>query len=574
MTMSVRSLAKVLLIVGLPSLSHSLVSAAVDAGALQQNLEKQLPPARTLPEPGKPKPLNVPTPKEGEVTFIVNAFELEGVSILPESQVQAVLKPYLGIQLTFSELEKACDAITNLYLTNGYSVQAVVLPQSMSKTGGTIKLRITEAKLSSVVINVLNGENRFSADLVEKYITDANPIGQPLNLNSIERSLIILNEIPGVMVSSQLDAGKEQGDTDLKVNLGDTPLIQGRTETNNLGSRSTGISQVVAALSFNNLNGIGDQVALNGIASDGSQYMHFAYSRPVNTDGLRLGVYGTYLHYQNVGEYVSPNGAYGYSRTRGLNLSYPMVRTKSANLNATLGYDTKSYLNELMATNTTNSAYRIQNLVFGMSGNSFDTEGSNAINNGSLSLTFGYLEIFPSSINGYGTYTPPHFSKLSFSGSRNQSLDETGKSSLFLALSGQFASVNLNSGEQFYLGGPYGVRAYPVSQGGGAQGGLATAELRHQLPDNLTASLFFDAGIVQQYKHTFNGWQGNTHANNSYSLKGAGIGMKWSEGNWNVSGSIAWKLGKNPLYSQRGEAVNNDGHTTQPRGWINISYSF
>ena len=250
------------------------------------------------------------------------------------------------------------------------------------------------------------------------------------------------------------------------------------------------------------------------------------------------------------------------------------MRTKSANLNATVGYDSKSYLNELMATNTTNSAYNIKNLVFGMSGNAFDSVGGNAVNNGSVSLTLGSLEILPSSINGYGTYTPPDFTKLSFSGSRNQSLDETGQASLFLALSGQFASVNLNSGEQFYLGGPYGVRAYPVSQGGGSQGALATAELRHRLPDNLTASLFFDAGLVQQYKHTFNGWQGQTNANNTYSLKGTGFGMKWSEGNWNVSGSVAWILGKNPLYSQKGEAINNDGRTTSLRGWVNISYSF
>ena len=574
MTMSVRSLIKVFLVVSLLGLFFSSATAAVDAGALQQNLEKQLPPARTLPELGKLKPLNVPTPKDADVTFIVNAFELEGVSILPESQVQAVLKPYLGINLTFSELEKACDAITNLYLANGYSVRAVVLPQSMSKTGGTVKLRITEAKLSSVVIDVLNADNRFGSERVEKYITDANQIGQPLNLNNIERSLIILNEIPGVMVSSQLDAGKEQGDTDLEVSLGQTPLIQGRTETNNLGSRSTGTHQVVAAFSFNNLNGFGDQVALNGIASQGSEYMYAAYSLPVNTAGLRLNVYGTYLHYKNIGEYVSPNGAYGYSRTRGLNLSYPLVRTKSANLNATVGYDSKSYLNELMATNTTNSAYNIKNLVFGMSGNAFDSVGGNAVNNGSVSLTLGSLEILPSSINGYGTYTPPDFTKLSFSGSRNQSLNETGKSSLFVALSGQFASVNLNSGEQFYLGGPYGVRAYPVSQGGGSQGGLATAELRHQLPDNLTASVFFDAGLVQQYKHTFKEWQGKTNAKNTYSLMGTGIGMKWSEGKWNVSGSIAWMVGKNPLYSQKGEAVNNDGLVTQPRAWINASYSF
>jgi hemolysin activation/secretion protein len=568
-----RFLPKVLFVLSAQGLLPSLAVAAVDAGALQQNLEKQLPPSRTLPEPGKAKPLAAPS-KDSEVRFIVNAFVLEGVSILPESQVQAVLKPYLGIELTFAQLEKACDAITNLYRQFGYSVQAVVLPQSMSKTGGTVKLRITEAKLSSVVINVLNGDNRFGATRVEQFITNANPIGQPLNLNRIERSLIILNEIPGVMVSSQLDAGKEQGDTDLKVSLSETPLLQGRFEANNSGSRSTGIYQAIAAYNFNNLTGIGDQVSLNSITSRGSQYINGTYSLPISTDGLRLSLYRTYLSYENVGSYVSPNGAYGYAWTDGLNLSYPLVRTKASNLNATFGYDAKRYLNEIMATGTTNSAYNIKNFVAGVSGNAFDSLWGNAVSNGSVAMTFGELEILPTSITGYGAHTPSRFRKLSFSGSRNQSLDEEGKSSLFLALSGQLASANLNSGEQFYLGGPYGVRAYPVSQGGGAQGALLSAEFRRQLPDNLTASVFFDAGVVQQYKNTFKDWQGKTNADNTYSLMGTGVGMKWSGGNWNVSGSIAWMVGKNPLYSQTGEAINNDGLVTRPRGWVNVSYSF
>jgi len=576
MPIKVKFQSKTFIILSALSFFTGSAVAQVDAGALQQNLEKQLPlpSPLALPEPGKEQPLVPKAPKDGEVTFVVNAFALEGVSILPEDQVQGVLKPYLGMKLTFADLEKACDAVTSLYREYGYSVQTVVLPQSMSKTGGTVKLRITEAKLSSVAVNVLNGQSRFGAERVEKYITDANPIGKSLNLNSIERSLIILNETPGVMVTSQLDAGKELGDTDLKVTLGDAPLVQGRVEANNYGSRSTGANQGIAVISLNNLTGIGDQAAVNGVSSEGSQYIQGAYSLPASTDGLRLGVSGTYLQYKNVSNYASPNGNNGDAWTTGFSAAYPLVRTQGSNLNASLGYDIKSYLNKLTSTNTTNSAYNIKNIVAGLSGNAYDSFIGNAVNAGSVSITFGSLDILSTSIAGYGAYTPSSFSKLNFSGSRNQSLDPEGKSSLFLALSGQFASVNLNSAEQFYLGGPYGVRAYPVAQGGGSQGGLATAELRHQLPENLVASLFFDAGVVQQYKNPYTGWQGLTNANNTYSLMGTGIGMKWASGNWNIAGSIAWMVGKNPLYTYSGQAVNNDGLTTQPRGWVNASYSF
>jgi hemolysin activation/secretion protein len=553
--------------------------AQVDAGALQQNLEKQLPipSPLALPEPGKDKVPQPSAPKQGETTFVVAAFALEGINILPDAQVQEVLKPYVGISITFADLEKACDAITALYRQHGYSVQAIVLPQSIPKSGGTVKLRITEAKLSSVVVNTPNGPGRFSAARVEQYITNANPIGELLNLNSIERSLIILNETPGVMVSSQLEAGKEPGETALNVNLQDTPLFQGRVGLNNYGSRTTGANQATAALGLNNLTGIGDQASLNGIGSEGSQYIQGAYSLPGSTDGLRLGVSGTYLQYKNVSSYASPNGNTGDAWTTGLSAAYPLVRTQGSNLNATLGYDIKSYTNKFMSTNTTNSAYNIRNVVAGLSGNTYDGFGGGAINDGSVSITFGSLDILSTSVGGYGAYTPSAFTKFNFSGSRNQSLDADGQTSLFVALSGQLASVELNSAEQFYLGGPYGVRAYPVAQGGGTQGGLGTLELRRKLPENLTVSGFFDAGVVQQYKNNmiaYNTFKGQSNANNTYSLMGAGVGLKWSYDRWDINGSVAWMVGKNPLYTYAGKPVNNDGLTTQPRGWINASYSF
>jgi hemolysin activation/secretion protein len=174
----------------------------------------------------------------------------------------------------------------------------------------------------------------------------------------------------------------------------------------------------------------------------------------------------------------------------------------------------------------------------------------------------------------YQPITPSNFSKLTFSANRNQQLVEDGTTTLYTSLSGQFASTNLNSAEQFYLGGPYAVRAYPVAQSGGSQGGLFSVELRHQLQPKLMGSVFFDAGVVQQYKNLYPGWQGQTNANNTYSLMGAGFGMKWEYEGWNIGATVAWMLGKNPLYNQYGQAVNTDGTTTQPRGWITGSYNF
>ena len=569
------------------------VYAQLDAGALQQGLEQQLP---------LPSPLALPQPergasgpkaqaKEGEVRFTVNQFDLEGVKIVPEAEVQAVLKPWTGTPVTFEDLQNACDAIQELYRKKGFTVQAILPPQKIAN--GVVKIIVTEAKLGKVTVDTPKGATRFGKDRAAQYITYANPVGEPLNMQSLERAIVILNETPGVMVANQLEQGEKDGEVDVRLQLTQPNALQGRVEANNYGSRTTGANQGVFAMTLNNPMGYGDSISLNGIASAGSQYVQTAYSFPGSPNGLRFGLAGTFLNYKNVSNYTY-NGGTGDAWTTGLSAAYPLVRSQGANLNGSVNYDIKSYNNRNSSTNTLTSAYNINNLSAGLSGNLIDGFWYGAINTGSINLVLGHLDIlginqtaYYGSSNNYSMYavpntnptiyqaiTPSNFFKTTFSATRTQELVESGSTNLYTGISGQFASVNLNSAEQFYLGGPYGVRAYPVAQSGGSQGGIFTMELRHKLQEKLTLTSFFDAGVVQQYKNIYPNWQGATNANNTYSLMGAGFGVKWDYEGWNINASVAWKVGQNPLYSYTGQAVNTDGTTTQPRGWISGSYNF
>ena len=549
--------------------------AQVDAGALQQGLEKQLPMPSplALPEPSMREPLRPSTPSQGGVTFEVKSFVLEGVNTLPEASVQEILKPWLGRPVDFDALQKACDAVVDFYRQNKLTVQAILPPQKIAN--GVVKILVTEAKLSSVVVDTPNGPTRFSKETAAEYITYANPIGQPLNSQAIERALIILNETPGVIVSGQLEPGEKDGETALRLQLNQPQWYQGKVEANNYGSRTTGANQGVIVLNGINPLGIGDQVSLNGIYSEGSQYIQGAYSLPASKDGLRLGVSGTYLNYKNVSNYATSSSAgYGDAWTSGVSAAYPLIREQGSNVNVTANYDVKSYMNKNLLTMTTISSYNIKNTSLGLSGNHVDNFGGGGISSGSVNAVLGYLDILGTSIAGYGQYTPSSFSKFTFSGNRTQQLSEDGTTSAYLAVSGQFSSVNLNSAEQIYMGGPYAVRAYPVAQGPGSQGGIATVELRQQFPERIMGTIFYDIGLVQQYKNLYPGWQGLTNANNTYSLKGAGFGVKWDWEGWNLGAMVAWKVGNNPLYSSTGQPVNTDGTTTNPRGWFTGSYQF
>jgi hypothetical protein len=549
--------------------------AQVDAGALQQNLESQLPLPSPLPLPKveKKTPSSLEPEQTGEIRFTVNSFTLQGVNLLPEAKVQEALKPWVGKVANFDKLQEACDAVIAVYRENGFTVQAILPPQKID--GGNVTILVTEAKLSSVVVNTPGGPTRYSTKRVSDFITNANPIGDPLNLDNLQRSLILLKETPGVIITSQLEPGQNDAETALKVDLAESNILAGRGELNNYGSRTTGSNQAVAAINLYNPGGYGDQAGFNAIASQGSQYAQAAYSLPVGTDGLRLGLAATYLNYRNVSNYAY-NGGFGNAWTTGASLAYPLIRSETTNANMSLAADVKDYSNKNISTNAVISAYTINNKSFGMSGNHYDGFGYGGTTSGAFTIVSGNLSISSSSAPGYGSQTPSSFAKLVFSGSRNQVLTEDGLTHINLNVSGQLANANLNSAEQFYLGGPYGIRAYPVAQSPGSQGGLASLELARRFPSlsNITVSTFFDYGAVQQYKNTYPGWQGQTNAGNTYSLKGAGLGLRWSEGGWNVNASIAWMVGKNPLYNQSGQAVNVDGTTTQPRGWISASYNF
>jgi hemolysin activation/secretion protein len=549
------------LLLTIPSISSSVL-AQVDAGALQQNLEKQLPSVSPLelPEPSRPAPPKSKSPSAGGVQVVIKTFVLEGVKVLPEEMVQKELDPWRNTPVNFEDLQKACDAIILLYRENGYVVQAILPPQKVAD--GTIKILITEAKLSAVIVDMPQGETRFSKEAAAKYITYENPIGSTLNSRSLERAIIILNETPGVMASASLEPGSADGETAVRIQLTQPPLLNANIAANNYGSRTTGANQGVVGFSLNNPSGIGDSVLVNGIYSEGSQYVQGSYSLPGSANGLRFGLSGSYLEYKNVSNYAAYGGT-GDAWASGISAAYPLVRSQGANLNGTVNYDLKSYNNRNTITNSTASAYNINNISAGLSGNMFDSLGYGAVSGVSANLVFGNLDILAgTSTTTMKFITPSSFTKATFSANRNQILTKDSKTSLMTSISGQLSSVNLNSAEQFYLGGPYGVRAYPVSQAGGSQGGLLSIELRHDIVEKLSVSTFFDAGVIQQYKNTYSNWSVSApNINNTYSLMGAGFGAKWSYETCSLGAMVAWKIGQQAL-------VNIDSTSTNPRGWV------
>ena len=552
------------------------------AGALQQELQRQVPKLQPLPTPSAPKaPAKPQEAKPSEVKVTIKGFRIDGNKTLSEELIKETLKPWLGKTVAFQELQKAADSVAALYQSQGFLAQVSVPPQRI--TDGIVILKVLEAKLGAVNVDMPNGPSRFGEDKARRYVTDANRLSEIVQTRNIERSIYILNETPGIAVASQLQPGKNEGEVDINLSLADTTPVTGRVEWNNYGSRATGTGQRVVNLVFDGLTGNGDQFAASNIKSDGSDYSLASYSVPVNSDGLRAGISGSYLDYINVNKFAYPinrNAGFGRAKTVGVNLSYPTLRSATANSNITAGFDRKMYENKKVVDGEISSDYRIENMVLGYNANRYDQWLGGGVTQGGITLTKGHI-IFGSETKvlqevsgkaGYGSTTPTTFTKINANISRSHQI-VPDKTILNINASGQYASVDLDSAERFYLGGPYGIKGYPGSQAGGSQGAMLNLELQQALEDKVIASAFFDIGFVQQAKDK-NNYEALLGANNSYSLRSAGLGLKRQGTHIVWSTSISWKLGHNPLLTYRGQGINNDGRSNSAYIWANVQLVF
>jgi len=143
---------------------------------------------------------------------------------------------------------------------------------------------------------------------------------------------------------------------------------------------------------------------------------------------------------------------------------------------------------------------------------------------------------------------------------------------------GQLASGNLDSSERFALGGPFGLRAYPVGEASGDEGHLFSLELKKDLGLNLKwgsvqLSAFADTGYTAFYKKPWAGALQTATGYNSYWLNDVGIGAALSKpGVYSVRLNYAHKMGGNPGRTMSGQ--DSDGQKSSGKFWVICQYLF
>ena len=549
----------------LSSLS-AFAQVAPDAGSVKQEIDKTHP---AEPEKRAPPEISaaaeVPRAATGP-TVTVTSFHFSGNSLLTTAQLNAAVAGFLNRPLSFAELQQAAAAVADAYRKAGWIVRAYLPVQTIGN--GSVDINIVEARFGQTR---LEGDEpqHVSSTRLESIVSSQQSAGASLDVNKLDRALLLISDLPGITASGNLAAGKKDGETDLVLRVHDDAPVSGSVTVDNTGSRFTGEGRASATLYGNGLFHIGDQVSTTLLYAQGINYAQLSGTAPIGNNGWRVGPHFSYLKYDLVASEFSALDIKGTSTSYGLDASYPIIRARNKNLYFSFAYDNSSFKNESLGVISTK--YKVSTYELGLKGHRFDSLGGGGINSAMLSFTGGQANLHGSPNESLDTATTKvhgSFNKVQYFFSRQQHLSDV--TSLYVGVNGQLASKNLDSSEKFYLGGSSGVRAYPTSEAGGDQGMIANVEARRRLPHNLSLTGFYDWGrITVNHDNNFAG----AATMNNYSLQGAGVSMGWvSDSGFSIKATYAHRIGNNPHPASTGN--DQDGSLHKNRFWLQASFSF
>ena len=151
-------------------------------------------------------------------SFDVKEFIVEGVKQYQPSIIKLFFEPLVSKATTLSAIREAADKLEERYRKEGFFLVRVFIPPQQVKDG-VFRLRVVEGFIDNVYAE---GGTEAARQLIENMLA---PLvnKQPIDLPSLERALLVLNDMPGVRGSGVLRQGGQLGASELVVSLSDLP---------------------------------------------------------------------------------------------------------------------------------------------------------------------------------------------------------------------------------------------------------------------------------------------------------------------------------------------------------------
>ena len=554
-------------------MSVAVAAGPPDSGVILETVK----PAPTLP----PKPVGelirgVPEVRPALAStpglrIVLKQVRFSGVTAMRLSRLQDVVRPEIGKELSFDDLDALAARVTKLYRDHGYFIARAYLPQQ-ELHDGIVEILVLEGHIGKVDVKYQTAGPRISASELAGFVQDALPPSKPVTVAELERALLLENDLPNLVARATLVPGSTVGTSDLVLEATQSGwFTQDTLEADNAGSRYTGPGRYGGSVNVASPAGLGDLLSLRGLTSfAGFNYGRLSWTTPVTETGLRLGASATYTNYK-LGSALEPLDDHGDANVFSLFSVYPIIRSRMFNLYQTTTLETKALRDESAEGELANKRINVASLA--ISGDETDAWNGGGLTTFGVTAGLGHLTLRSGAADVAADATTANtagsYRKLLLQAMRQQRL--IGNWVLYGSVTAQFASKNLDTSESLSVGGPTGVRAYPVGEAPADAGVLSTLELRYNAPTitpfgALQGQLFFDRGDVTLHKNVWESYL-VSGAPDKYDLNSVGVGVNlYKESSFLITASVAHKIGSNPDPGVDG--VDADGRHLSTRFWL------
>lgn len=255
---------------------------AADIPTIQQtpSIPSVLPPTSPPLQPSTPSPPQRRIQPNDAVKIKIKGFQFEGNTVFSGEELEKVLSEFVGQEITFTDLSKISDKITDYYVEQGYinsgAYIGVTRNQALQPDNAIVTVSIVEGRIEKIDI--------VGAERLHNYIRARIP--HPiLNNKRLLSALQLLQQDPLIeKISASLKDGGKPGQAILNISVQPKQDFQVNVGLDNYRSPVVSTFQRRLDVSYANFLGLGDDLKVGYRNTDGSNAIALNYSVPLNSN--------------------------------------------------------------------------------------------------------------------------------------------------------------------------------------------------------------------------------------------------------------------------------------------------
>ena len=436
-----------------------------------------------LPLPDTPLQLRIQNPEKAsvpravdEIEFSITRIKVTGATHFPEERWRAIFAALEGQKIVLSDLREAANKLENLYRAEGFFLTRVfIAPQEVRD--GTLEVQVVEGFLANAFVQAPNDPSRKLTQALITPVLDQRPV----RFLDLEQRLLLLNDIPGMAVTSVLRPGGALGSSDILLTTVKPPR-SAFSAVDNSGSDVVGPINYSLGTTiiqpFGRPGTLDLSLAMSGEGFRELQAVSGRYATPLGNNGV-VGSIGALVAHAAPGGLIRDLDVQSRSGSLSAILRVPLLRSRANSIYLDAGMTLNRSFVKALGTDINDDRSTVANLglqwrqIGCLSGDM--TFGVNLLHGLNLFGANNASAPLPS-VLGFN----PHFLRLTYQFQRNQQI--RGPIGASMILQGQYTTSRLLSGEQISFGGRGIGRAYDPSSVVGDRGVGVLGELHASLP--------------------------------------------------------------------------------------------